>query len=153
VAQKNREDFLYNFYQMGRDAIDAGEAGGPFAYVVDLDDQHDPGEAVELLNALRRGGVVVERATAPSPRAAGRTRRGATCSRPGRRSGPTCWTSWSPRSTRTGRCTRAGRPSRRTAGLAGYTLPIQMGVTSAGSTRRSDVETEPVDGCPCPPPA
>jgi hypothetical protein len=72
VAQKNREDFLYNFYAMGRDAIRAGEAGDPFAYVISLEDQHDAGEAVEMLNTLRRGGIEVERATADF-QAGGRT--------------------------------------------------------------------------------
>lgn len=62
LAANYKEELLYNFYRMGRDAVEAGEAGSPFAYVVPPD-QWDPGGSVELLNVLRRGGVEVHRAT------------------------------------------------------------------------------------------
>jgi hypothetical protein len=66
IASRLREDWLFNIYRMGRDAIAAGEAGGPYAYVVPIDEsQWDTGEAVNLLNTLQRGGVEVRRATAP----------------------------------------------------------------------------------------
>ncbi len=62
LASKRREEFLYGIYKMGSDAIEAGKAeGGPFAYVIPPE-QWDPGEAVELINALRRGGIEIERA-------------------------------------------------------------------------------------------
>ncbi len=60
LAANYREESLYNFYRMGRDGVEAGQAGNPFAYVVPPD-QWDAGEAVELLNVLRRGGVDVHR--------------------------------------------------------------------------------------------
>ena len=62
VASLRREDWLYNKYQMGRDAIAAGEAGSPFAYVVP-EDQWDGPEAVEMLRVLDRGGIEIHRAT------------------------------------------------------------------------------------------
>ncbi len=62
IASRLREEWLYNIYQMGRAAIRVGEQGGPFAYVVPRE-QWDAGEAVELVNVLRRGGVEVHRAT------------------------------------------------------------------------------------------
>lgn len=62
IASRLRKEWLYNIYQMGRDAVRAGEQGGPFAYVVPRE-QRDAGEAVELVNVLRRGGVEVHRAT------------------------------------------------------------------------------------------
>jgi hypothetical protein len=64
LASLRSEEFLYNFYQMGRDQIAAGEAGAPFAYAVPPE-QWDRWEAVEMLNVLRRGGVEVHEATAP----------------------------------------------------------------------------------------
>ncbi len=64
LAARYREDFLFNIWRMGRDAIEKGQAGGPFAYVIPPD-QWDPGEAVELVNVLRRSGVEVHRATRP----------------------------------------------------------------------------------------
>jgi len=65
IGSRLREDWLFNIWRMGRWQIDAGREGGPFAYVVDLEAQRDAGEAVELLNVLRRGGVEVHRASAP----------------------------------------------------------------------------------------
>ncbi len=62
LAARYRERFLFNVYRMGRDAIEAGERGRPFAYVV-LPDQWDPSEAVNLINVFRYGGAEVYRAT------------------------------------------------------------------------------------------
>ena len=59
-----KEDWLYNIYLMGSRAIEKGRAGKPFAYVVPPD-QWDAGEAVAMVNVLRRGGVEVRRATRP----------------------------------------------------------------------------------------
>ncbi|MBW3631017.1 MAG: peptidase M14, partial [Gemmatimonadetes bacterium] len=59
-----KEDYLFNIYRMGRRQIGRGERaeGGPFAYVVDLGAQHDPGAAVELLRVFRLGGIEIRRA-------------------------------------------------------------------------------------------
>ncbi len=62
LAANYRGELLYNMYRMGRDAIESGEAGRPFAYVMPAE-QWDAGEARELLDVLRRGGVEVHRAT------------------------------------------------------------------------------------------
>jgi len=62
VASLLREDWLYDRYLLARNAIRSGEAGDPFAFVVPPE-QWDPGEAVRLLDVLRRGGVEVQRAT------------------------------------------------------------------------------------------
>ncbi|MDH5804734.1 MAG: peptidase M14, partial [Gemmatimonadota bacterium] len=62
LAARYRERFLYNIYKMGRDAIELGERGGPFAYVIP-EDQWDPSEAVNLVNLFRHSGVEVHRAT------------------------------------------------------------------------------------------
>lgn len=63
AAARAPADYLYNMYTMGRDAIEAGRAGDPYAYVVPPD-QWLPREAHNLINILRQGGVEVERATA-----------------------------------------------------------------------------------------
>ncbi|MEJ2090504.1 MAG: M14 family metallopeptidase [Gammaproteobacteria bacterium] len=55
LAANYREELLYNFYRMGRDGIEWGNEGDPFAYVVPVD-QWDPSAAHELLSVLRRGG-------------------------------------------------------------------------------------------------
>ncbi len=61
IAAKRRQEWLYDVYQMGRDAI---KAGANEAYVVSAE-QWDAGTAVKLVNVLRWGGVEIERATAP----------------------------------------------------------------------------------------
>jgi hypothetical protein len=65
IASRMKEDWLFNIWLMGNRQIRAGEGGGPFAYVVDLEAQTDAGEAVELLNVLRRGGIEIHRAREP----------------------------------------------------------------------------------------
>jgi glutamine amidotransferase-like uncharacterized protein len=62
VAADRPRQFLYNMYQMGRDAIEAGESGDPYAYVIPPGQWHDR-EAHNLVNILRQGGVEVDRAT------------------------------------------------------------------------------------------
>ena len=61
VGAKRRVEWLYDIYQMGRDAVAAGQGE---VYVVSAQ-QWDPGTAVKLVNVLRQGGVEVERATQP----------------------------------------------------------------------------------------
>ena len=62
AAASMREDWLINSHRMARDAIERG-AGRPFAYLVPLDRQADPAEALELLRVLRLGGIRLHRAT------------------------------------------------------------------------------------------
>jgi len=60
LAADKRDEFLYNVYRMGRDAIEAPRQ--PFAYVLPAN-QWDIGEARNLVNIFRQGGVEVHRAT------------------------------------------------------------------------------------------
>jgi hypothetical protein len=64
VAAQLKQDYLYNIYHMGKRQIARGMAaeGGPFAYVIDPAQQHDPGAAVELVQVFLQGGVRVHRA-------------------------------------------------------------------------------------------
>jgi hypothetical protein len=151
VAQKNREDFLYNFYQMGRDAIAAGGAGDPFAYVIDLGAQHDPGEAVEFLNTLRRGGVVVERATVGF-QAGGVSYPAGTYILPASQAFRAhLLDMMEPQEHPHRELYPGGPPEPPYGGLAGYTLSLQMGVTADRVARPFDVETVRVDRVPPPP--
>jgi hypothetical protein len=126
VASLRSERFLYNIYRMGREQIEAGEAGGPYAYLVPAV-QWDRPEAVEMLNVLRRGGVEVHEATS-SFQAGGRTFPAGT------------WILYTAQAFRAHlmdlmepqvypeRRLYPGGPPEPPYDLAGWTLPIQMGV-------------------------
>jgi hypothetical protein len=64
LASQLKEEYLYDIYHMGSRQIARGEAaeGGPFAYLIDPSEQHDPGAAVELLQIFRRAGIEIRRA-------------------------------------------------------------------------------------------
>jgi hypothetical protein len=67
LASRLKEDYLFNIYWMGKRQRARGERaeGGPFAYVVDLEAQHDAPTAVEFLRILRTAGIEVRQADAP----------------------------------------------------------------------------------------
>ena len=62
LASDLREQWLFNIYQMGRDAIKAAESDGPFAYVIPVE-QWNSGEELSLINVLKIGGIEIEQAT------------------------------------------------------------------------------------------
>ncbi len=66
-AARFREDYLLGIYQAGRRQIERGERaeGGPFAYVINVEAQHDASAAVELLQTFRKGGVEIRQADRP----------------------------------------------------------------------------------------
>ena len=61
-ASKYKDSLLMNRYRAGRDQIAAGSTKAPFAYVV-TQDQRDPVVAVEMLRRLAFGGVRVSQLT------------------------------------------------------------------------------------------
>lgn len=62
LAADRKEHYLYNIYRMGRDAIEGVVLEKSFAYIIPAD-QFDKGEARNLVNILRQGGVEVHKAT------------------------------------------------------------------------------------------
>ncbi|GAB3988874.1 M14 family metallopeptidase [Spirosoma daeguense] len=62
LAADKREEFLYNIYVMGRDAIESAGKTKPFAYVIPAE-QWDKSEALNLVNMFRQSGVEIHRAT------------------------------------------------------------------------------------------
>jgi hypothetical protein len=61
-AADRRETLLYNMYQMGHDAVEKDVEGTVFAYVIPKN-QWDSGEARNLVNILLQGGVEMHQAT------------------------------------------------------------------------------------------
>jgi hypothetical protein len=64
AAAAYRAPIVENFYAMGRNAIDAGRRGGPFAFLIPSD-QHDPHAAAKLEELLLQGAIEIHRAIEP----------------------------------------------------------------------------------------
>ena len=63
IVAKQREMFLTNFYKMGLDAVEKGEKEPPRAFLVPTD-QRDMDTALKMLRILQRGGVRIHQADA-----------------------------------------------------------------------------------------
>lgn len=63
IASSRAESFLMKAWEMAAANIEAGKKGGPFAYVIPSD-QHDRTAAITMLSRLRMGGIEVRRARA-----------------------------------------------------------------------------------------
>jgi hypothetical protein len=66
TAAAHKSDWLYNFYKMGRDAVEVGRPNDPFAFVVPSA-QRDYPSTLKLLEVLKFGGAEIQQATAPLP--------------------------------------------------------------------------------------
>jgi len=64
LLHRQRDDFVRNFVELAWRQVRAGADGAPFAFVLPAV-QRDPGSAAELMRVLRRGGVEIHRATTP----------------------------------------------------------------------------------------
>lgn len=62
LAADRKSNYLHNIYKMGKSAVEKGKNGDLFAYVIGKE-QWDSFEAVNLVNVLLQGGIEVERAT------------------------------------------------------------------------------------------
>jgi hypothetical protein len=59
-----RETLVLNFHDMGRRAVEAGAAGGPFAFLIPPD-QHDPHATARLEELLLEGAIEIQRTLEP----------------------------------------------------------------------------------------
>jgi hypothetical protein len=64
AAARYRRDLIENFYRMGARAVEAGARGAPFAFVIPPE-QHDPSAAHRLRQLLLDGGVEIHRSIEP----------------------------------------------------------------------------------------
>lgn len=148
IGARLREDWLYNIYQMGRWAIEAGDKGSPYAYIVPPE-QWDPGAAIEMLNILRLGGVEVHRSKG------GFTADGKTyppgsyvilAGQPFRAYVVDLLEAQKYPDLRE----YAGGPPKRPYDMTGWTLPMQMGVSVARMEKPFTAELEPIETAPMP---
>ncbi|HEV2387869.1 MAG TPA: M14 metallopeptidase family protein [Candidatus Acidoferrales bacterium] len=64
IAARRKDQWLFNFWSMNHAQIEAGQKGGPYAYLVPPD-QHDPTAAGDMLFSLQTGGIQIYNATQP----------------------------------------------------------------------------------------
>ena len=126
LAANYKDELLYNFYRMGRDGIEEGERGNPYAYVIPSE-QWDPGAARALLNVLWRGGVELHRASRPFQAAGREFTAGTYVLYAGQAFRPHLMNLLEPQRYPERR-QYPGGPPETPYDLAGWTLPPQMGV-------------------------
>jgi hypothetical protein len=147
IAAKRRQEWLYDIYQMGRDAI---RSHANETFVVSAD-QWDPPTAVTMINVLRLGGVDVERATAPFSAGGKQYPAGSFVIRGAQPFEPYVRDLLTPQVYPDMRLYPGG-PPKRPYDITGWTLNLQMGVAVDRVTERASVATTPVDVAPVPAP-
>jgi len=143
IGASRRQEWLSGIYRLGRDAIERGEAGKPYAYVIPAE-QWDSGEARELVNVLRRGGVEVLRATADFT-AGGRQFRAGDWIAPAGQAFRAHLVNLMEPQVYPERRMYEGGPPEPPYDLAGWTLPIQMGVEVVRLDEPATIPGEPID--------
>jgi len=64
TAADHREQLLRQIYEVNRATVEAGAKGDPAAIIIPVEKQHDPREAMHLIERLQMAGVEVSRAEA-----------------------------------------------------------------------------------------
>lgn len=126
IAAERKSQFLQNIYTMGRDAIQAGESGDPYAYIIPPK-QWDSGEALELVNILWQGGVEIHRADRSFNAGGKQYPAGSYVIEAAQAYRPFLMDMMEPQNYPT-RLQYPGGPPDPPYDLAGWTLPMQMGV-------------------------
>ncbi len=126
LAAERKSQFLYNIYSMGRDGIEEGDSGDPYAYVIPPE-QWDKGEAIELVNILKQGGVEIYRAERSFKVGDNEYPVGSFIVKAGQAFRPFVLDMMEPQDYPT-RLQYPGGPPDPPYDLAGWTLPMQMGV-------------------------
>ncbi len=143
IGAKRRFDWQYNIYRLGRQAIEQGRSGGPFAYVIPAE-QWDEGAAEDLVNMLRRGGLEVRRATAAFSAGGKQFSAGSYVVYAAQAFRPYLLDLMEKQNYPDRRLYQGGPPEA-PYDMAGWTLPLQLGVDVTRVDRPFDAATQPVD--------
>lgn len=138
LAADKKDEFLYNIYDMGRDAIE--DEKGAFAYVIPAD-QWNPSEAMNLTNILMQGGLEAHRAQNDF-RAGGQVFKAGDIIFYGAQSFKPYLTDLMEVQDYPDQFLYPGGPPQPPYDLAGWTLPMQMGVTVSRIDEAFDVKAE-----------
>jgi hypothetical protein len=144
LAADKREEFLYNIYRMGRDAIEAAGKEKPYAYIIPTE-QWDKGEALNLVNMFRQSGVEVHRATQPFQVNSVSYAAGSYVIYGGQAFSPYV-VDLMEKQVHPNQRLYPGGPPIPPYDLAGWTLPMQMGVSVAKIGTAFKAETELIKG-------
>ena len=140
LAADKKDEFLYNIYDMGKDAIEDTEK--VFAYIIPKD-QWNPSESINLTNILMQGGLEAHKATSSfsvgdkSYEAGSMIFYGAQAFRP-------YLTDLMEKQDYPDQFLYPGGPPQPPYDLAGWTLPMQMGVTVDKVNESFNINTEPI---------
>ncbi len=146
IGSRLREDWLFNIYRMGSHQIRDGSEGGPFAYLIPPEDQWDRGEAVEMLNVLRRGGVEIHRATETFQADGQSYPAGTYVAYAGQAFRAHLMDLMEPQEHPQRELYPGGPPEPPYGGLAGWTLPMQMAVNVVRVEDPFQVDAREVEG-------
>lgn len=143
LAADRREDFLYNIYTMGRDAIEGKVGEQVFAYVVPRE-QWDRAETINLIHVLQRGGVEVHEATKDAEVNDVQIAKGDFVIYSAQAFKPYL-VDLLEKQTYPDQYRYPGGPPRPPYDLAGWTLPMQMGVTVHRMAQTFDIKAKELD--------
>lgn len=142
IAADRKEEFLHNIYLMGRDAIENEKEA--FAYVIPQR-QWDKGEARNLIEILQRGGLEAHRATADFE-ADGQAYKANDIIFYGAQPFRPFLIDLLEKQEYPDQYAYPGGPPRPPYDLAGWTLPMQMGVSVDRIDGKFEAETTPLNG-------
>jgi hypothetical protein len=149
AASDSRLKWLNNIYQMGRDAIAAGEAGTRY-YVIPADQPHAD-EAVNLVNILLEGGIEIQRATGSFRADGERFAEGSFVINAAQAFRPYVVDLLEKQTYPDTRLDPSGE-IKPPYDIAGWTLPMQMGVVVHMTSENLDVDSEAIQGLVSPTP-
>jgi hypothetical protein len=143
VGAAHRERWLYGTYRMGRDSIEKGESDPPYAFVIPAN-QDDPNTVTKLVNTLISGAVEASRAVRSFSVDGVEYPAGShvfLSSQPFR---PYLLDLLRPQHYPDQKLYPGG-PPKAAYDVAGWTLPLAMGVRSVEAMRPFEAELEPID--------
>jgi len=140
LAADKKDEFLYNIYDMGKDAIENTEQA--FAYVI-TKDQWNPSEAINLTNILTQGGLEAHKATS-SFSVGDKTYEAGSIILYGAQAFRPYLTDLMEKQDYPDQFLYPGGPPQPPYDLAGWTLPMQMGVTVDRIDESFSAKTEPI---------
>lgn len=138
LAADKKDEFLYNIYDMGKDAIENTKEA--FAYIIPKE-QWNPSEAINLANVLMQGGIEAYKATS-SFSANGKNYDEGSIILYGAQAFRPYLTDLMEKQNYPDQFQYPGGPPQPPYDLAGWTLPMQMGVTVNRIDQAFNINTE-----------